>query len=197
MEFAIQSPAEVDMQFDRDDLVGISLGGDDPIFKRGLALDNMYRGIIDESGALATMSIEDTIESEVENDDDILSDPGVLDMMPDETDLSMEGMDADDMIASSQEILSGEADDDVDLLDYVESMPLPVQEEVKNVTSKDAQNAIEGKINSVSKESITADEIQKKIASNTTSTEEAAEEDEADLYAIETVADLEALFDDI
>ena len=170
MEFTVQSPETIDLQFDRDDLVGISLGGDDPIFKRGLALDNMYRGIIDESGVVGTMSIEDTIESEVDNDEDLNVDPGVLDMMPDETDLSMDGMDVDDEIESSQEILSGEADDDVDLLDYVESMPL--QEEVKNVTSKDIQRA-----------------------TKSTKDEDEESTNEAEEYAVETSADLEMLFD--
>ena len=194
MEFTVQSPEVNDIQFDRNDLLGISLGGDDPIFKRGLALDNMYRGIVDESGAVATISIEDGINCEVENDDDILSDPGVLDMMPDDTDLSMEGMDVDDEIEASNDILSGKADDDIDILDYVDSMPL--QEEVKNVSSKDVQNAIQGKINSVSKNSVTAEDIQKKTA--TTSAEESAEEiSDVDMYAIETAEDLDALFDEI
>ena len=190
MEFALQSPKVNDIQFDRNDLVGIALGGDDPIFKRGLALDNMYRGIVDESGAVATMSIEDTIESEVENDEDLEVDPGVLDLMPDDTDLSMDGMDVDDSIEASNEILSGEADDDVELLDYVESMPL--QEEVKNVSSKDVQAAIQGKLNASPKQSVTAQDIQKKTASSSSeeSVEEAAEE-----VVVETIDDLELLFD--
>ena len=190
MEFTVQSPETIDLQFDRDDLVGISLGGDDPIFKRGLALDNMYRGIVDESGAISTMSIEDCIDSEVENDEDIDSDPGVLDMMPDETDLSIDGMDVDDEIESSQEILSGEADDDVDLIDYVESMPL--QEEVKNVSSKDVQAAIKDKIDSKPEKTVTANDIQKSTKS-TSGNEEST--NEADEIVVETVDDLEMLFD--
>ena len=82
MEYAVQSPNSIDMQFDRNDLIGISLGGDDPVFKRGLALDNMYRGIIDESGVVGTMSIEDAIDSEIENDDDLEADFTVADVMP-------------------------------------------------------------------------------------------------------------------
>lgn len=190
MEFTVQSPETIDIQFDRDDLVGISLGGDDPIFKRGLALDNMYRGIVDESGAVGTMGIEDAIESEIENDEDFVSSPGVLDMMPDETDLSMDGMDADDEIESSQEILSGEADDDIDILDYVENMPL--QEEVKNITSKDIQNDIAHRLNSKSSKSITAKDIERATSSESQSTNE-----DVDDLVIETSDMLEMLFNDL
>lgn len=190
MEFTVQSPESIDLQFDRDDLVGISLGGDDPIFKRGLALDNMYRGIVDESGVVGTMGIEDCIDSEVENDEDFVSDPGVLDMMPDESDLSMEGMDADDEIEASNDILSGEADEDMDILDLVDSMPL--QEEVKNVTSKDVQADIQGKLNATPKNSTTAKDIEK--ATKSTSEEEVASEaaEESEM----TIGMLELMFDE-
>ena len=43
MEFLAQSPTDDDIGFDRDDLVGISLLGDDPIFKKGISIENMYK----------------------------------------------------------------------------------------------------------------------------------------------------------
>lgn len=190
MEFGIQSPKSIDLQFDRDDLVGISLGGEDPIFKRGLALDNMYRGIVDESGVVGTMGIEDCIDSAVENDDDLEVDPGVMDMVPDETDLAMDAIDADEEIEANQDIMSGEADDDVDLLDLVDSMPL--QEEVKNVTSKDVQASIQGKLNASPKNSVTAKDIEKATKSET---EEPVSEDAEEEETVETIGMLELMFD--
>lgn len=187
MEYAVQSPESIDMQFDRNDLIGISLGGDDPVFKRGLALDNIYRGIIDESGVVGTMSIEDTIDSEIENDDELEADFTVADVMPDETDLSMDGIDADEEIEAEKDVMSGEADDDSELLDAIESTPL--QEEVKNVSSRDIQAAIRGKINSVSKNSVTAKDIQKSTASSSEEVEES--------YYPTTAAELDLLFGDL
>ena len=160
MESVMQSPVTPDIQFDRDDLVGIVLGGDDPIFKRGLALDNMYRGIVDESGDLGSISIEDGIEKAIDNDDgEYESDPAVLNMVPDDTELAIDAIDADQEIEAAQEILSGEADDDIDLLDYSEKIDV-VKEDAGAVSAKEINDTVQDKLYKKPEGSIDASDVQ-------------------------------------
>jgi hypothetical protein len=119
MEFLAQSPTDDDIGFDRDDLVGISLLGDDPIFKKGISIENMYKCVVDEAGDIGS-SISDELKSisDVESDT-----PDLLDMEPDEDELSYDGIDANEEIVAARDIFTGEADDDIDILDCVDSTP--------------------------------------------------------------------------
>jgi hypothetical protein len=119
MEFLAQSPTDDDIGFDRDDLVGISLLGDDPIFKKGISIENMYKCVVDEAGDIGS-SISDELKSisDVESDT-----PDLLDMEPDEDELSYDGIDANEEIEAARDIFTGEADDDIDILDFVDSAP--------------------------------------------------------------------------
>ena len=116
------NPSDFDEMFDRDDLLGISMLNDDPIYKRHTALKNLYDGIIDESVVedkinTVTKAIEDGIEVE-----DTIEEPDLLDIEPDDSDVSIDGMDAEDEIEAAQDIFTGEADEDDMIIDFVESL---------------------------------------------------------------------------
>lgn len=116
------NPSDDDEIFDRDDLVGISMINDDPVFKRHTVLKNLYNNIVDESVVdnginTVTSAIEDGIEV-----DETIPDADLTNIEPDESDVSPDGMDAEEEIEAAQEIMTGEADEDVDILDLVENM---------------------------------------------------------------------------
>lgn len=118
------NPSEYDLDaaFDPDDLVGISLCGDDPIFKRQVVLKNMYDGIVDESVVPNEInSVQKAIEDGIEVEETV-PEPDYQDIIPDDADTSIDGMDAEDQIEAAQDIMSGEADIDSDLIDIVERM---------------------------------------------------------------------------
>ena len=113
---------DFDDAFDRDDLVGIALCGNDPIFQRHEVLKNLYNGTIDESVVpdeinTVIKAMEDGIEM-----DETVPEPDYANIEPDESDTSFDGMDAEDQIEASKEILSGEADEESDLIDMIENM---------------------------------------------------------------------------
>ena len=113
---------DLDVAFDPDDLVGISLCCDDPIFKRQTALKNIYDGIVDESVIPNEVnSVQKAIEDGIEVDETV-PEPDYQDIMPDDTDTSVDGMDAEEQIEAAQDIMTGEADEDSDLIDMVERM---------------------------------------------------------------------------
>ena len=117
------NPNTADLSFDRDDLVGIALCADDPVFKKDVVLQNMYDHIIDESVVKNDInSVTNAIEDGIELDDETIPDADVVDMMLDDSDTSYDGMDAEEEIDAGQAILSGEADDDVELFDLADSM---------------------------------------------------------------------------
>ena len=118
------NPAEYDLDvaFDTDDLVGISLCCDDPIFKRQTVLKNIYDGVVDESVVPNEVnSVQKAIEDGIEIEETV-PEPDYQDIMPDDADTSVDGMDAEEQIEAAQEIMSGEADEDSDLIDMVERM---------------------------------------------------------------------------
>ena len=120
--FSNYNPSNDDELFDYDDLVGIALVNDDPIFQRATTLKNLYNNIVDESVVenkinTVTKAIEDGIEV-----DETIPDPDLEDIEPDESDVSYDGRDAEDEIEAAQDILSGEADEDIDIIDYVDSL---------------------------------------------------------------------------
>ena len=113
---------DLDVAFDRDDLVGIALCGDDPIFKRQTVLKNLYDGVIDESVVPNEVnSVEKAIADGIEVDETVPN-PRYEDIMPDDCDVTVDGMDAEEEIDAAQDILSGEADEDDALIDLVERM---------------------------------------------------------------------------
>lgn len=116
------NPNSTDISFDRDDLVGIALNTDDPIFQRDMVLQNLFNGIIDESVVpdeinAVTKAIEDGIEV-----DETIPEADLADMELDDADVSYDGMDAEEEIDAAQAIMSGEADEDMDLVDLADSM---------------------------------------------------------------------------
>ena len=114
------NPNTADISFDRDDLVGIALTADDPVFAKDIAIQNMYKGVVDESVDeinIVTKAIEDGVEM-----DETVPEPDVLSITPDESDTSYDGMDAEDEIDANQAIMSGEADEDVELFDLADAM---------------------------------------------------------------------------
>lgn len=116
------NPNSADISFDRDDLVGIALNTDDPIFQKDVVLMNMYKGIIDESVVpdeinMVTKAIEDGIET-----DETVPEADLENMELDDSDVSYDGMDAEEEIDAAQAIMSGEADEDMDLVDLADSM---------------------------------------------------------------------------
>ncbi len=120
--FSDYNPSNDDELFDYDDLVGIALVNDDPIFQRATTLKNLYNNVVDESVVenkinTVTKAIEDGIEV-----DETIPDPDLEDIEPDESDVSYDGRDAEDEIEAAQDILSGEADEDIDIIDYVDSL---------------------------------------------------------------------------
>ena len=120
--FSDYNPSNDDELFDPDDLVGIALLNDDPAFKRATALKNLYNNVVDESVIenkinTVTKAIEDGIEVE-----ETIPDPDLEDIEPDESDVSYDGMDAEDEIEAAQDILNGEADDDVEIFDFIDTL---------------------------------------------------------------------------
>lgn len=120
--FSDYNPSNDDELFDPDDLVGIALLNDDPAFKRATALKNLYNNVVDESVIenkinTVTKAIEDGIEVE-----ETVPEPDLEDIEPDESDVSYDGMDAEEEIEAAQDILNGEADEDVDIFDFVDSL---------------------------------------------------------------------------
>ena len=117
------NPNTADISFDRDDLVGIALCADDPIFKKDMVLKNMYDHVIDESVVKNDInSVTNAIEDGIELDDETIPEADVADMMLDDSDTSYDGMDAEEEIDAGQAIMSGEADEDVELFDLADSM---------------------------------------------------------------------------
>ena len=120
--FSDYNPNSADISFDRDDLVGIALNTDDPIFQRDAVLMNMFNGIIDESVVpneinAVTKAIEDGIEVE-----ETIPEVDLENMELDDSDVSYDGRDAEEEIDAAQAILSGEADEDMELVDLADSM---------------------------------------------------------------------------
>lgn len=120
--FSDYNPNSADLSFDRDDLVGIALNTDDPIFQRDVVLMNMYNGIIDEAVVpdeinMVTKAIEDGIEV-----DETVPEVDLENMELDDSDVSYDGMDAEEEIDAAQAIMSGEADEDMELVDLADSM---------------------------------------------------------------------------
>ena len=120
--FSDYNPSNDDELFDPDDLVGIALLNDDPAFKRATALKNLYNNVVDESVIenkinTVTKAIEDGIEVE-----ETIPDPDLEDIEPDESDVSYDGMDAEDEIEAAQDILNSEADDDVEIFDFIDTL---------------------------------------------------------------------------
>ena len=120
--FSDYNPNSADISFDRDDLVGIALNTDDPIFQRDAVLMNMFNGIIDESVVpneinAVTKAIEDGIEVE-----ETVPEVDLENMELDDSDVSYDGRDAEEEIDAAQAILSGEADEDMELVDLADSM---------------------------------------------------------------------------
>ena len=114
------NPTEYDLNvaFDRDDLVGISLCADDPIFKREVVLKNLYDNIVDES-VDEINTVQQAMEDEYEFDETV-PEPDYQDICPDDSDVSIDGRDAEDEIEAAQDIMSGEADEESDIIDYIE-----------------------------------------------------------------------------
>ena len=120
--FSDYNPSNDDELFDYDDLVGIALVNDDPIFQRATTLKNLYNNVVDESVVenkinTVTKAIEDGIEV-----DETIPEPDLEDIEPDESDVSYDGRDAEEEIEAAQDILSGEADEDIDIIDFVDSL---------------------------------------------------------------------------
>ena len=120
--FSDYNPNSADISFDRDDLVGIALNTDDPIFQRDAVLMNMFNGIIDESVVpneinAVTKAIEDGIEVE-----ETVPEVDLANKELDDSDVSYDGRDAEEEIDAAQAILSGEADEDMELVDLADSM---------------------------------------------------------------------------
>ena len=116
------NPNSADISFDRDDLVGIALNTDDPIFQKDVVLMNMYKGIIDESVVpdeinMVTKAIEDGIET-----DETVPEADLENMELDDSDVSYDGINAEEEIDAAQAIMTGEADEDMDLVDLADSM---------------------------------------------------------------------------
>lgn len=116
------NPTEYDLNvaFDRDDLVGISLCGDDPIFKREVVLKNLYDNIIDESVVPNEVNTVQAVMDDGYEFDETVPEPDYQDICPDDSDVSIDGRDAEDEIEAAQDIMSGEADEESDMIDYIE-----------------------------------------------------------------------------
>ena len=115
------NPNTADISFDRDDLVGIALTADDPIFVKDIAIQNMYKGVVDEAMQEEINAVTKAMEDGVEMDETV-PEPDVLSIMPDESDTSYDGIDAEEEMDAEKDILSGEADEDVELFDLADSM---------------------------------------------------------------------------
>lgn len=115
------NPNSADLSFDRDDLVGIALTADDPIFQKDLRMMKIYNGIIDESVKEDINLVSDAIENTVDEDETIPIED-LENMELDDSDVSYDGMDAEEEIEAAQAVMSGEADEDMDLVDIADAM---------------------------------------------------------------------------
>ena len=113
------NPTDDDLAFDPDDLVGIAELNDDPLFKKTTIIKDLYDKVIDEATAQEEInSVEKSIEFEV---DETVPEPDYSDIMPDDSDVTFDGQDAEEMMDAAHEILSGEADDESDMIDFIEN----------------------------------------------------------------------------
>lgn len=120
--FSDYNPNSVDLSFDRDDLVGIALTADDPIFQKDLRMMKIYNGIIDESVKQDINLVTDAIEDSVFEDEETIPIEDLENMELDDSDVSYDGMDAEEEIEAAQAVMSGEADEDMDLVDIADNM---------------------------------------------------------------------------
>lgn len=118
--FSDYNPSDFDVMFDRDDLLGISLLGDDPIFQKSVMLKNMYDNVVDES--VVDNKINTALSLLEEDDFDDEDDVDELDMIPDDSDVTIDGMDVEAEIEAAQDIFIGEADREYDIIDLVENL---------------------------------------------------------------------------
>ena len=133
----------IDFQFDRNDLVGLSLLSDDPVFRKDMILDTMYKDALLEDGEdIEINSIYDnTEEDKIELDKMSRDIPNIDNMIEDEDELSIDGVSANEEITANHDIIDGVADDDVEILDYVDSLPIITkQDENTNTLFSDNDN---------------------------------------------------------
>lgn len=106
------------MGFDRDDIVGIALGIDDQLYLEQVHSYAVENRMIDESGVDGSLSeyIEKEEKDTIPDDIDI----DFSELEPEDDDVSIDGMDVEDYADSEYEILNGDADDDIELFDFVD-----------------------------------------------------------------------------
>lgn len=106
--------------YDRDDLVGIALGIEDPMFLEQVHFRSIRENVIDESGVDGKLTelLNNEVDAEAPEDIDI----DFSELIPEDDDVSIDGMDVEAYGDSDYEIESGEAEDDIDLLDYIDLM---------------------------------------------------------------------------
>ena len=108
------------MGFDPDDLVGIALGVEDPLYLEQVHYAALKDRVIDESGVDGKLS--ELIDKEVDQEAPEDIDMDFSDLMPDDSDATMDGMDVEDMADWDYDVESGEADLDIDLIDMIDDM---------------------------------------------------------------------------
>lgn len=106
--------------YDRDDIVGIALGLEDPLYLDQVHFRSIRENVIDESGVDGKLTELLNAEVEAEAPEDI--DIDFSDLEPEDDDVSIDGMDVEAYADCDYEIGSGEAEDDIDLLDYIDLM---------------------------------------------------------------------------
>ena len=104
--------------FDRDDIVGIALGVDDPLYLESVHYKSIANHVIDESGVdgQLTAMLDGEVEKEAPEDIDF----DFADIESEEDDVTVDGMDVEDLADSDFEIINGEADDDIDFIDLID-----------------------------------------------------------------------------
>ena len=108
------------MGFDPDDLVGIALGVEDPLYLEQVHYAALRDKVIDESGVDGKLS--ELLDKEVNQEAPEDIDMDFSDLMPDDSDTTMDGMDVEDMADWDYDVESGEADLDIDLIDMIDDM---------------------------------------------------------------------------
>lgn len=108
------------MGFDPDDLVGIALGVEDPLYLEQVHYAALRDRVIDESGVDGKLS--ELLDKEVNQEAPEDIDMDFSDLIPDDSDTTMDGMDVEDMADWDYDVESGEADLDIDLIDMIDDM---------------------------------------------------------------------------
>lgn len=104
--------------YDRDDLIGIALGVDDPLYLESVHYKCLEENVVDDSGVdgSLTAALDRAVETEAPEEIDF----DFSDIEPEDDDVTVDGMEVEDLADSDEEIINGLADDDIDYIDFID-----------------------------------------------------------------------------